>query len=251
MARKRTPPRDRDATRSAGVKPVFSSPFKELKKLLKDRTDAGVRPAPGKPEPVPAQADSQDDDSLLRQALHGVRRLNDSRPARLPVQPPVSHTVVSEDAEVLAELSDLVSGQGPFDITETEEYTEGTRVGLDPRLVMRLRRGEFSVQAHIDLHGMIQVAAKGALATFILESVRKGWRCVLVVHGRGRGSPGGQPILKHATAQWLSRGSLSGYILAFTTARPADGGAGALYVMLKRDRRRAKFDVLNGAKRRG
>ncbi len=57
-------------------------------------------------------------------------------------------------------------------------------------------------------------------------------------------------MLKHATVQWLSHGMLSGYVLSFVTARPTDGGAGALYVLLRRDRRRAAFDVLNGAKRR-
>lgn len=247
MARKRTPPRHRDAP---GVSPQFSSPFKELKKLVRDRIDTGPSLISTKPTPGLVQADSQEDESLLRQALQGVRPLNDSGPARLPVQPRISHKVVSEDAEVLAELSDLVSGRSPFDVTETAEYTEGARVGVDPRLVTRLRRGQFSVQAHIDLHGMIQAAARDALAAFVVESVHKGRRCVLVVHGRGRGSPGGQPILKRASVQWLSRGSLSGYILAFTTARLADGGAGALYVLLRRERRRAKFDVLDGAKRR-
>ncbi|HTQ26152.1 MAG TPA: Smr/MutS family protein [Candidatus Binataceae bacterium] len=158
--------------------------------------------------------------------------------------------IVSEDAEVLAQLSDLVSGTGKFELNETEEYVEGTRLGLDPRLLIQLRRGEFAVQAHIDLHGMIQADAKPALEAFILDSVRKGLRSVLVVHGRGLRSPGGTPVLKHASAQWLSHGHMGGYVLAFATARPSDGGAGAMYVLLRRDRRRARFDVLQGAKRR-
>ena len=78
----------------------------------------------------------------------------------------------------------------------------------------------------------------------------QGHRTVLVVPGRGLGSPGGRPVLKHAAVQWLSHGTLSGYVLGFVTARPIDGGAGALYVLLRRDRRKAAFDVLNGAKRR-
>src|SRR4029077_19105404 len=130
-------------------------------------------------------------------------------------------------------------GQGNFDLSETEEYVEGTRVGLDPRLSSRLRHGEFAVQDHIDLHGMIQPAAKQALEEFIIKSVRKGLRSVLVVHGRGLGSPGGRPVLKHAAAQWLSHGAIGAHVLAFTTARPQDGGAGAMYVLLRRDRRRA------------
>ncbi|MBE3602354.1 Smr/MutS family protein [bacterium] len=164
--------------------------------------------------------------------------------------PAFKREIVSEDAEVLAELSDLVSGQGAFSLTETDEYVEGARVGLDPRLVSQLRRGEFSIQAHLDLHGMTQPDAREALTAFIVESVRKGRRAVLVVHGRGLRSPGRQAVLKHAAAQWLSHGVAGGYVLAFVTARPSDGGAGAVYVLLRRERRRAAFDVLEGARRR-
>ncbi len=191
-----------------------------------------------------------DDEAALREALAGVRPLEGRDSVRVPREPTVNREIVSEDAEVIAQLSDLVSGQAPFDITETEEYVEGARVDIDPRLVGRLRRGEFAVQAHIDLHGMIQGDAREALRAFVLDSVRKGNRMVLVVHGRGRGSPGGRPVLKHAAAGWLSHGELGAHVLAFATARPADGGAGAMYVLLRRDRRRARFDILEGAKRR-
>lgn len=191
-----------------------------------------------------------DEEALFREAFEGVKRLQNAGAERLVVVPQHKQNIVSEDNEVLAALSDLVSGQGPFELTESDEYVEGMRVGLDPRLVMRLRRGEFSVQAHIDLHGLFQADAKEELTRFILESVQKGRRAVLVVHGRGLRSPGGQAVLKHAAAQWLSHGVIGGYVLAFTTAQSYDGGAGALWVLLRRERRRAKFDVLQGAKRR-
>jgi DNA-nicking Smr family endonuclease len=239
-------------------KPVFVSPFKDLKKKFREHLASRPPVSPAKlaaanaPQLALATIENpeQADSLALEQAFEGVRRLKTSHSTRMPIEPTIKRHIVSEDAEVLARLSDLVSGQSNFDITETDEYVEGMRVGVDPRLVVRLRRGEFATQAHIDLHGMIQDAARLALTEFILESVRNGRRCVLVVHGRGRGSPGGRPVLKHATAQWLSRGNLCGYVLAFTSARPQDGGAGALYVLLKRDRRRAPFDVLEGAKRR-
>ncbi len=238
----------------AAPKPVFTSPFKELGKLMRDRELAKPPPPPPvktvtPPAPESAGADEMDDAALLRQAFDGVRQLSDNRPGRMPVQPSVARAIVSEDAEVLARLSDLVAGRAPFDITETEEYIEGMRVDLDPRVVVRLRRGEFPVQAHVDPHGMIQSAAKDALAAFVRESARKGLRNILVVHGKGHGSPGGRPVLKHAVSEWLSHGGICGYVLAFTTARPADGGGGAMYVLLKRERKRTPFDVLTGAKR--
>jgi len=265
MARKRksTLPRTSsartDQLKPGEPKPVFTSPFKDLKKLLQDR--AATQPAPMPvtahpprihiPSPVSvAEVAPVEEETLFRQAFEGVRPLGGSRPERIVAAPIVIRNIVSEDAEVLAELSDLVSGQGTFELTETDEYVEGARIGLDPRLVTRLRRGEFSVQAHIDLHGMTQVDAREALTHFILDSVRKGRRAVLVVHGRGLRSPGGQPVLKHATAQWLSHGTIGGYVLAFTTARAYDGGAGAVWVLLRRERKRGKFDILQGAKRR-
>jgi DNA-nicking Smr family endonuclease len=188
-----------------------------------------------------------DDAELLREAYDGVQPLTGA--ARITVPPPPCRGVISEEAEVLAELSDLVSGQRPFELTETEEYVEGARVGTDPRLVTRLRRGEFALQGHIDLHGMVRTDAKQALEMFVLDSIRKGRRAILIVHGRGHGSPGGTPVLKHAAADWLSHGQIGGYVLAFTTARPADGGPGAMYVLLRRERGSARFDVLRGAHR--
>jgi len=265
MAKKRKHGRredELDGERKAAPAPdrVFASPFKDLKKMLAGRSPLpaqdGPKTAPPPPPVVekPAQpvAETLDDESVLRHALEGVRPLhqNGSARARIPLDPPTTHTIVDEDAEVVARLSDLVSGQAPFDITESDEYVEGYRVGLDPRLVSQLRRGEFAVQAHFDMHGMIQGAAKEALKEFIIASVRKGLRTVLVVHGRGLRSPGGHSVLKHASAGWLSHGAIGGHVLAFTTARPADGGAGATYVLLKREKSRAAFDILQGAKRR-
>lgn len=249
---KRSPGRHGERQEPPAPKEVFDSPFKQLKKLYAGRPQARtatVAKPVAQSGPAPAPAAPPDDAHLLEEALRDVRPLSGPRQVPPACEPGLTRAIISEEAEVLAELSDLVTGQGEFDITETEEYVEGARSGLDPRLIVRLRRGEFAVEAHLDLHGMTQIDSKQALTEFIMESVRKGRRTVLVVPGRGLGSPGGRPVLKHAAVQWLSHGTLSGYVLGFVTARPTDGGAGALYVLLRRDRRRAVFDVLNGAKR--
>ena len=284
--KKKHPPAKAAVVKAPEAKPVFSSPFKDLKKMLADRArtkppdsrpivtaaatptralaakagaaaantalptaSPSASPNSAEPRPLDDEAVLLDDEAILQQALAGVRPLNGAGRVRMPLEPRLGHTIIDEDAEVIAQLSDLVSGQAPFDISETDEYVEGRRVGLDPRLVSQLRRGEFAVQAHLDLHGMVQSDAKLALKDFIITSVRKGLRTVLVVHGRGLGSPGGRAILKHACAAWLSHGAIGAHVLAFTSARLADGGAGATYVMLRRDRRRAPFDILQGAKR--
>lgn len=269
--RRKTPPAPRRAEAKPG-KPIFDSPFKELKNLLRERpqpkaappaalpSKAGPQPGRGSgagrarssiaPAAPPQTAAPPNDEAMFRQAVEGVRRLGGARATRIAPQPEINREIVTEDAEVIARLSDLVAGQGRFELLETDEYVEGARVGIDPRLLTRLRRGEFAVQAHIDLHGMTQSDAKEALEHFIVDAVRKGMRTVLVVHGRGLRSPGGMPVLKHGAAQWLSHGLTGGYVLAFATARPADGGGGAMYVLLRRERRRAPFDILHGAHRR-
>jgi DNA-nicking Smr family endonuclease len=107
-------------------------------------------------------------------------------------------------------------------------------VGADPGILQKLRLGDYSIQAHLDLHGMTAEEARQALERFIVTSVAKGIRCVLVIHGRGLNSRDQIPILKQRMSNWLKRGRLKRLVLAFSTAQPYDGGAGALYVLLRK-----------------
>jgi DNA-nicking Smr family endonuclease len=178
----------------------------------------------------------------------GVAPLPAERHARLNPPAPAAggRPPVSEEAETLAALSELVAGATHFDVTDTPEYVEGAVQGLDPRLLKRLRRGDFAWQGFLDLHGMTAAQARPAVVAFVAESLRVGRRCVLVVHGRGHNSKDRAPVLKGRVVEWLSRGSTSRAVLAFATARPHDGGAGALYVLLRRDRRRRPIRVTTG-----
>ncbi|HZH14073.1 MAG TPA: Smr/MutS family protein, partial [Archangium sp.] len=106
--------------------------------------------------------------------------------------------------------------------------------GVDARLLRSLRRGDFSLQGRLDLHGMTQAEAKGAVDRFLNESRRAHKRCVLIVHGRGLNSQDQIPVLKQSIRVWLSQKSIGKTVLAFATARPQDGGAGAVYVLLRR-----------------
>jgi len=140
----------------------------------------------------------------------------------------------SEDAEVLAALADLCAGEGAFDIADSDEYIEGTAEGIDRRLLKRLRAGDFAVQAHVDLHGLHRDEARARVTRFVADSRRAGHRCVLIVHGRGLHSKDQIPVLKQAVRSWLERGQLARAVLAFASARPCDGGAGAVYALLRR-----------------
>ncbi len=138
------------------------------------------------------------------------------------------------DLDALKELEALVSGEAPFDLSDSDEFIEGRVPGLDAGVVRRLRKGELAVQAHLDLHGMTRDEAKGAVEDFLRGARRGGKRCVLVVHGRGMHSKDQVPVLKEAIKTWFATGRFGKHVLAFATARPVDGGAGAIYVLLRK-----------------
>jgi len=226
-------------------RPALNAPFADLGKRVR------ARPEPPRRAPAPAPPPVADEPDAFARAMVGVVPLAPGSRARVERPPPAGggRRPVSEEAEALALLSDLVDGGAHFDISDTREYVEGAIVGLDPRVLRRLRRGDYAWQAHIDLHGMTADEARVAVDRFLATSVRAGHRCVLIVHGRGRNSKDQTPVLKERLKVWLARGRAARVVLAFTTARPVDGGAGALYVLLRRDRTRRRIQVIEGAKR--
>lgn len=122
----------------------------------------------------------------------------------------------------------------PFDadtLLETDEALSFRRAHIGPDVLRKLRRGGWVIQAQVDLHGLARDAARERLAGFIHDAVRRGLRCVRVVHGKGLGSPGRQPVLKTRVPRWLAQHEP---VLAFAQARAVDGGAGALVVLLGR-----------------
>jgi len=188
---------------------------------------------------------------LFRAAVADVTPLDTAARARVdgpaPASPP--RQITSADAEALAELCDLVAGTAPFDISDSDEHLEGAMLGLDPRLLRRLRAGEFAYQAHLDLHGLTAAEARQEVDAFLTHAYQTGKRCVLLIHGRGHNSKDQIPVLKSHLARWLARGQRARLILAFASARPCDGGAGALYVLLRRHpNRKLPIRVLEGAK---
>jgi DNA-nicking Smr family endonuclease len=100
--------------------------------------------------------------------------------------------------------------------------------------MQRLKKGQFPIQDYVDLHGLTKQEAEIRVRDFLLQSQRLGLRCVLVVHGRGLNSENHIPVLKERLPAWLSRGPVKKLVLAFSTARPYDGGTGAIYVLLRR-----------------
>ncbi|MFN9187167.1 MAG: Smr/MutS family protein, partial [Betaproteobacteria bacterium] len=139
-----------------------------------------------------------------------------------------------DEQEVLADsLSDEIDA---LSLLDTDDALSFAAPGIGPDVLRRLRRGEWSIQAHIDLHGHRVDEARHALGQFLRQAVRAGLRCVRVVHGKGLGSRDRQPVLKGKVRNWLVQRE---EVIAFCQARPIDGGSGALVVLLRPGQPRA------------
>lgn len=230
---------------SAGEKQApFNAPFsaraKELKKQLKKakKQSRGRPPPVERPASTPASKEktARDDATMFLEAVGGAAPIERSHRAPRRPPPPKAHelTPYDEDAEVLAELASLIEGTTRFDIEDSDEYMQGIVEGLDRRILQRLKRGDYAVQAHLDLHGLTRDPARREVIAFIAEARRVGRRCVRIVHGRGLNSKDNIPVLKLALTTWLERGGIAKHVLAFCSARPQDGGSGAVYVLLRK-----------------
>lgn len=150
------------------------------------------------------------------------------RAAPQPMQtPPIA---VQHQRDELAVMREAISDE--FDVEtllDTDEALSYRRAGMGPDVIRKLRRGGWAIQAQLDLHGLRREDAREALVAFIRDATKMGWRCVRVVHGKGLGSPGKTPVLKGRVQSWLIQKT---EVLAFVQARPAQGGGGALVVLL-------------------
>ena len=171
---------------------------------------------------------SAEDSALFRAAVGGTARLHVDRIQ--PVSRPVAPVPKQSIAQKHAVLRESLSGSHSSEEMETGDELLFVRPGLQQRLLRRLRRGEFSVRGELDLHGMTVAEAHEQLVAFLRNAQGRGAKCVRIVHGKGRRSRHGRPVLKAKLDHWLR---LRDEVLAFSSARPVDGGTGALYVLLK------------------
>jgi DNA-nicking Smr family endonuclease len=176
-----------------------------------------------------------DDARAFREAVQGAEPLKPQarvahprpKPAPVPVQ-----SLRDEQAALADSLSDEIAEEIHLDIGEELSYR---RDGVPPDSLRRLKRGTWAVQDHLDLHGLTTEEARPLLAAFLSVSVKRGLRCVRIVHGKGHRSVGGAPVLKRKVAGWLAQRD---EVLAYVQARPEDGGGGAVLVLLRAPGRR-------------
>ncbi len=209
-------------------------PFENLQSLL-ERESFPLKPA-SSPEPNQAaetQSGHCDEDLIFKAAMAGVKEI--ARTNCGSHHPPLQKTNGLEgclEDDCLAQLKQLVKYGTGFVVSHTSEYIEGTGHRVNPDIARRLHRGDFSIQAHIDLHGLCVRDARQAFETFLNQIIISGKRAVLIIHGRGLSSPA-IPVLKTKVYQWLTSSPWHRWVMAFTSARLCDGGAGATYVLLR------------------
>lgn len=210
----------------------FHNPFGQLKLQPKPPPAAPV----SKPSPKSSKTPPVDQEAAL--FLEAVGQVDPVRAPKNRVGPPAPPTAaelkLGDEAESLARLAELVSAEGDFETTDTTDFLEAWVRGFDSGVMRKLRRGDFRVEAKLDLHGMNRDAAQKAVETFIAQARVAGHRCVLVVTGRGLHSPDQMSVLKEGIVGWLTRGRMARQLLGFCSAKPKDGGLGALYVLLRR-----------------
>lgn len=217
------------------LKGVTAPPDPGAKSAQTAKTAQGAAKTPPAPPKKEAPA-GPDDAELFRRSVMDVKPL--SQKARERVTPakqaPPSTPPYDEEAEALAKLAALVDGQEPMTWEHTDEHSEWIADDADPGILKRLCDGEFAWQAHLDQHGMTRDQARDALVRFLAGARVQHMRCVLVVHGRGQHSEDSIPVLKPLVQRWLRRAPLKEWVFAYCTARQVDGGAGAMYVLLRK-----------------
>lgn len=171
---------------------------------------------------------SEEDAALFRNAAGDVRVLEDDRvPANRRRPKPQPRSRARNTAPDTTETSPTKSIRA----SDRDSEQLFVRPGLQEKHIRRLRRGQMSIEAEADLHGMHTREAEALLKEFLHECRDEGLRCVRVIHGKGRGSAGGAAVLKWEVDRWLRHHD---GVMAFATAQARHGGTGAVYVLLKR-----------------
>lgn len=203
-------------------------PFEKLA-FLKEHLSAKTRKQKHDRRPV---VPAPDDEVCFFEAMADVREIAEFR--KLPYRSPRNaiSSRKSRDSAPLKILEDIVFGRTPITLSDTAEYVEWLNPGLTRETLEQLHGGSISVQDYIDLHGYRLEEARDEVEAFLRTSIRKGLRCVKIIHGRGLRSARG-PVLKQALCKWLER-DFRKYVSAYVTARACDGGLGAVYVLLKK-----------------
>ena len=227
-------------------------PFKDLKALLEEKAielKSISTATPNESNELDApKVDQRPDRIVFEEAMADVKKIarsNCAIPKRTTFKlSKADKNLEYDEHECLVQLKELIKYGTGFVVSLTPEYVEGTANNVSPEVARRLHRGYFSIQAHIDLHGLGVHDAHQAFEKFLNKSIMTGKRAVLIIHGRGLSSPF-KPVLKTKVYQWLTIAPWHKWVIAFTSARLCDGGTGATYVLLRQQPLKKRFRKKN------
>ncbi|MBS0406759.1 MAG: Smr/MutS family protein [Proteobacteria bacterium] len=208
--------------------------LQDLKAMRQQLAEADQRAALAAAQQAKAAQQARADQDLFARAIGATQPLRaHGRVVHVPppTPPEPRQRALDEQAVLRESLSDEFDAST---LLHVDEHLSFRRPGIGPDVTAKLRRGHWAVQGQIDLHGLRVDEAREALASFVRDAVRAGLRCVRVVHGKGLGSPGRAPVLKAKVHGWLIQKK---EVLAFVQAKPLEGGAGALLVLLAQPQR--------------
>ena len=213
----------KDAQETAAPEETFAALFDDSLRPAPETVPAPLPPVPSVAARPPA---TEEDAGIFAELMGDVVPLRTrGREVHSPVKP-----APSPPPEALSFSSSSIA----FSLEYSEEYIQGHVLDLAPDIMGKLRAGAFSHEGHVDLHGHNMEQAHARLTTFIRFAYQDGKRHLIIVTGRGRNSPGGTPVLRERIQAWLTRDPFKRVVLAFCTAKPGDGGAGALYLLLRK-----------------
>jgi DNA-nicking Smr family endonuclease len=210
--------------------PASLKDFSALKSLRKDLKAQEEARLAAEAERLRTEKLAQQEADLFRRSIGEVTPLPSKDAIKLeaprPLPIPRQHL-----ADEQAALQESLSDEFTIDtLLDTDEALSYARQGIGPDVLRKMRRGHWVIQGQLDLHGLRTDEAREALGEFLRTALKRGWRCVRVIHGKGLGSVNKEPVLKKKVRNWLVQ---KDEVLAFCQARAADGGAGALIVLLK------------------
>jgi len=236
-----------DAAKPPPAKAPPNRPFAALAKKAaakKADDDAPGKPSAGKPSaptrtapPRGATTASKSDDLVSFEAyMRGAPRIAGTS-RRIPktvssIDEIPKSEVVDLDEPARSRLRALVDGALRFEVMDDGDVVEGRRLDVDPRELRRLRQQRYPIDGTLDLHGMSGEVARTNVDRFLTRRRSEGDRAVLVVHGKGKHSPGGSAVLRGEIGAWLSQGASAREVLAFASVPEQDGPSGAVMVLL-------------------
>jgi DNA-nicking Smr family endonuclease len=208
---------------------VKAKSLQDLSAIRKTVADKAKAAAEAEAARLEAERRAEAERNLFTRAVGQVQPIAAKPRVQVNIPAPVPRRL-QQDIDDAAALQESMSDE--FDVStllDVDDQMSFRRPGIGTDVTRKLRKGEWSIQGQIDLHGLRSDEAREALGQFIRDAHKRGWRCIRVVHGKGLGSPGRTPVLKAKVQRWLVQ---KNEVLAFVQAKPSDGGAGALVVLL-------------------